>query len=53
MVFIPIAIASMILVSLVRANNKKKNVSPKRTFKQQQTDELITVILPAIHNDTN
>jgi hypothetical protein len=49
MVFIPIAIASIILVSLVRANNKNKKVSPERTTRQQRTDELITVILPTIN----
>ncbi len=50
MVFVPIAIASFILASLMHFKGKK-NVSPERTTEQQQTDELITVILPAINKD--
>lgn len=50
MLFIPLTVASLVLVSLVHANVKKKNVSPKRTTKQEQADELITVILPTINN---
>lgn len=50
MVFAPIAVISLILASLLRANSNKKKVSPKIT-EQQQTDELITVVLPTISND--
>lgn len=47
MALVSIAIVTLILASFVRA--KKKKVSPERTTKQQQTDELITVILPTIN----
>ena len=52
MVFVPIAIVTLILASLVHANGKKRNVSPKRTLTQQQTDELITMILPTVYKDS-
>lgn len=50
MVFVPIAVASLVLFGLVRSSGKKK-VSPKRTDQQKQTDELITVVLPIISNN--
>ncbi len=51
MIFVPIAVASLILLSLIRSISKKK-LPPKRTLKQQQTDELITVILPILGKET-
>lgn len=51
MAFISVVLASLILVLLVRTKGTKKNITPKRTKKQQQTDELITVILPTLNND--
>jgi hypothetical protein len=36
---------------LVFAFTNKRHTPPKRTEEQKQADELITVILPTIHND--
>lgn len=52
MVFILIAVASFLLVSFLYIKGKKKNVSPERTTEQQQTDELITVVLPTINKSS-
>jgi hypothetical protein len=47
MVFAPIAVATLILITLIHSNSKEKT-PPKRTPEQLQSDELITTILPTI-----
>lgn len=41
----------VICLLLVLARGIKKHTPPKRTVKQKQADEIITVILPIIKND--
>jgi len=43
----------ILVISLlpIRANRTEKHIPPKRTEKQKQTDELITVVLPTINDD--
>lgn len=50
MAFVPVVILSFILASLMRVNSTEKKVSPERTPEQEQTDEIVTVILPAINS---
>lgn len=36
---------------LLLVSRSKKHIPPKRTERQKQTDELVTVILPTINHD--
>ena len=42
-----------ICLAITFIGRAKKQISPKRTEKQKQTEELITVILPTMRNDNN
>jgi hypothetical protein len=44
-ILVLILVISLLLILASRVNQQ---ITPKRTLKQQQTDELITVILPNI-----
>jgi len=42
---------SVVLLMLLVGRRHKNHVAPKRTERQEQVDELITVILPTIRNE--
>ena len=46
-----IVLILIILILLIRANVTEKNTSPKKIKHQEQTDELITVVLPIVRSD--